>query len=216
MSEKAKRVLLLGTRPYSEVIFDLFEGLAGIEFSGSVENMDRTRCKETLFGLPIYWSDDIDHMKDSHQLVAAIATTKRKDWIESCEAKGFEFAKLIHPSNVVSKRTDVGSGSIIDAGCVVAGYSEIGNHCRIGRRSSIGHHTNIGQYTTVHPGAVISGNCRIGKQVFIGTGAVIVDGVEIGNGAVIAAGSVVFKNIPVQALVFGNPATIKRQNYGPK
>lgn len=209
-------VLVLGTRPYTEVLIDMFEGLPGIRFSGSVENQDRARCGETLAGLPIHWFQDIDALAESHLLTCALATTHRAGWIADMAGRGFGFARLVHPSSVVSRRTELGEGAIVDAGCVVAGFTRIGPHVRIGRRASIGHHGEIGPFTTIHPGAILSGNCRIGASVTLGTGAVVIDGITIGEGAVVAAGAVVNRDVAPRALVAGNPAVEKRTDYGPR
>jgi len=210
-----RKILVLGTRPYSLVLIDMFEVCEEFEFAGAVENMNRERCAEKLGDLPIYWTDDIAEFVDSHELVCALGTTLRARWIEDCLRTGFRFASLVHPSSVMSKRTSAGTGLIVDAGCVLAGYSELHDHVRIGRRASIGHHTVIGDFSTVHPGAVVSGNCTIGRQVTIGTGAVVIDGRTIGDGAVIAAGAVVNRDIPPGVMVAGNPGQVKRTDYGP-
>ena len=210
-------ILILGTRPYSEVLMDMFECLSNkICFIGAVENMNRERCNSTLAGLPIYWHSEIAELTKNHRLVCALGTTLRDTWINECKKMGFSFEMLVHPSSLISSRTDMGEGVIVDAGCVVAGFSSISEHVRIGRRVSIGHHTRIGPYSTVHPGAIISGNCAIGSQVTLGSGSIIIDGISIGDGAVIAAGTVVNKDIPPNVLAAGNPVEIKRQNYGPR
>jgi acetyltransferase-like isoleucine patch superfamily enzyme len=49
---------------------------------------------------------------------------------------------------------------------------------------------------------------KIGRDVWVGTGAIILPGVIIGDYAIIGAGSVVTKNIPIKAIVAGNPAKI--------
>lgn len=214
MTDNAAPALILGTRPYAEVLLDMFEDQ--ITFTGAVENMDPGRTAETLAGLPIHWHTDIAALAATHRLVCALGTTLRRAWIEDCLAQGFAFATLVHRSSTVSRRTRLGQGVIIDAGCVVAGFSTLSDHCRIGRRASIGHHTTIGRYTTVHPGTIISGNCRIGDQVTLGSGTIVIDGISIGDGVVTAAGTVVNKDLPPAVLAAGNPAQIKRMDYGPK
>jgi sugar O-acyltransferase (sialic acid O-acetyltransferase NeuD family) len=209
-------LLVLGTTPYASVFIDSFEAIEGARFVGCVENMDRARCADRIMGLPVHWFEEIDELAATHDLVCALGTTRRAHWVGQMETRGFGFARLVHPSSVVSRRTELGAGVALDAGMVVAGFSTIGPHVRIGRRASIGHHTTIGAFSTIHPGAIISGNCTIGTQVTIGTGAVVIDGMAIGEGAVVAAGAVVNRPVAARSLVAGNPAVEKRADYGPK
>lgn len=211
-----KPLLVLGASKNATVFIDVFQDIPGAHFVGCVENMDRSQCSETVLGLPIHWFEDIDPLRESHALVCALGTTRRADWIAGMEARGFGFERLVHPSSVVSRRTEVAPGVSVDALCVVAGFSTLGPHVRLGRRCSIGHHTVIGRCATIHPGAVISGNCRIGSQVTVGTGAVVIDGIEVGDGAYVAAGAVVTQNVAPNTLVAGNPAILKRSDYGPR
>jgi serine acetyltransferase len=48
----------------------------------------------------------------------------------------------------------------------------------------------------------------IGNNVWIGDSAIVCKGVTIGDNAVIGAGSIVVKDIPVNAIAAGNPATV--------
>lgn len=52
----------------------------------------------------------------------------------------------------------------------------------------------------------------IGDNVWIGGGVIIMPGVTIGNNVVIGAGSVVTKDIPDNAIAFGNPCRVRREN----
>lgn len=49
----------------------------------------------------------------------------------------------------------------------------------------------------------------IGNNVWIGLNCIILKGVHIGDGAVISAGTVVNKDIPMNALAYGNPVQIR-------
>ena len=212
----AQKLLVLGTTEYAAVFVDTFQSLPDVEFVGHVENLDRSRCGRSADGLPIFWTDDIDQYRDTHRLACALATTLRREWIETLAARGFRFATLVHPSSHVSGQTSLGSGVSVDAGTVIAGYSTVGDHVRIGRRVAFGHHTEIGPYSTIHPGAIVSGFCKIGAGVTICTGAVVIDRITIGDGAVISAGAVVTRAVPARALFAGNPGRVVRLGYGPK
>lgn len=51
---------------------------------------------------------------------------------------------------------------------------------------------------------------RIGDNVWIGVGTLILPGVTIGDNVTIGAGSVVTKDVPSDALAFGNPCHVQR------
>ena len=51
----------------------------------------------------------------------------------------------------------------------------------------------------------------IKKRAAIGSNATIMCGITIGEGALIGAGAVVTKDVPPDAIVTGNPATIRRK-----
>jgi hypothetical protein len=53
----------------------------------------------------------------------------------------------------------------------------------------------------------------IGHDVWIGHGAIVLPGRNVGTGAVIAAGAIVTKDVPVYAIVAGNPARVVRQRF---
>lgn len=205
-----QRVLIMGTTSYTEVFADMFEAVAGIEFTGCIENQSSVRAGETLANLPIHWHEDVRDMAATHKLTCSLATVERSGWVEQMAGFGFDFVTLVHPSSVVSQKTYIGRGVSVDAGSVVAGYSQIGEHVRIGRRVSFGHHTSVGAYSTLHPGCIVSGQCRIGAKVTLGTGSVILEGRTVGDGAVVAAGAIVTKDVPARTMVAGNPAQIKK------
>ena len=98
----------------------------------------------------------------------------------------------------------------------VAPYVHIwcGGRVIIGARCMIGSHTAITSLTHDYDSPEMWKTMRampviIGDDVWIGSHAVILPGVKVENGAVIGAGSIVSKDVPENAIVYGNPATVQ-------
>lgn len=208
-----RRLLVLGARQYAPVFADVFDDVAAYQIVGFVENLDRAICDETILGRPIHWLEDIAEMSSDHEAICCLATPKRASFVERATALGFQFATLVHPSTVLSSRTSLAVGVSIDAGAVVAGFSDIGPHVRIGRGATVGHHTRIGAFCTLHPASNVAGNCVLQQGVTLGMGSSVVDGCTIGAGSFVAAGAVVTSDVPPRVLVGGVPARVLRHDY---
>ena len=204
-------LLILGTRTLAEEVADLAADTPGFRVAGFVENLDRERCREPLRGLPVHWIDDVRELARDHVAVCALATTKRRRFVEEAAALGLGFAMLVHPTAHVSGTTRIGAGSIVGAGAVVGARSSLGRHVLLNRGVLVGHHTEIGDYVTLQPGANVAGACRIGEGTYVGMGAVVLDHLSIGEGAVVGAGAVVTKDVPPHVQVVGVPARIVKE-----
>lgn len=119
---------------------------------------------------------------------------------------GREFINLISDKSHVSKRSLVGSGTIVQNNCNVLSFTEIGRGCLLNIGSSIHHESRLGDFSILAPGAIVLGRVEIGSDVYIGAGAIIKEGVKIGSGAYIGAGAVVIDDIPENSRVVGVPA----------
>jgi sugar O-acyltransferase (sialic acid O-acetyltransferase NeuD family) len=212
MTSETCRLLILGTRTFAEEVADLADAIPGIQVAGFVENMDRERCRQPLLGLPVRWIDEIASLADSHRAVCALSTTFRSRFVEQATAKGLAFATLRHPTAIVSPRTEVGEGSILNAACVIGSHSTLGPHVIVNRGALIGHHTAIGAYSSIQPGANVAGACSIGEAAYIGMGAIILDHITVGAHAVVGAGAVVTRDVPAHSQVVGIPARVVKEN----
>lgn len=88
----------------------------------------------------------------------------------------------------------------------------IGKKCLISQQVSIistNHSAKLGTYIMDQKWSEKDNYVNIADDVWIGCGAVILPGVSIGNGAIIGASSVVTKNIPENAIAYGNPVEVK-------
>lgn len=113
---------------------------------------------------------------------------------------------VFHKSSNISKRADIGAGSVIQANTLVSTYSKIGLGCFINHNACIHHESTIGDFSIVAPSAVVLGRVEIGKKCYIGAGSIIKENVKIGSNVIIGAGSVVVNDIEDNSTVVGNPA----------
>jgi len=204
-------ILILGTHYFAPEVDDLIEDTRGLEVVGFVENLDRTRCDRPICGKPVHWVDDLAHVDPRTHLLCAIGSTKRAKFIDDVARFRLPFARLIHPSARISRRSTVGEGSIASAGVIVAAGATIGRHVIMNRGVLIGHDTAIEDYVTISPGANIAGRCILGSQSYVAQGAVITDGLKIGRNSVVGAGAVVTRDVPDRVMVMGLPARIVKE-----
>jgi sugar O-acyltransferase (sialic acid O-acetyltransferase NeuD family) len=125
---------------------------------------------------------------------------------ELVEARGGEFATLIHPTALVGHDVLIGAGSILGPYTQLSCDIRLGRHVVFGTHSNTAHDTRIGDYSHVCGSVELNGGVEIGRQVFVGSHATLIPNVKVGDDAYIGAGSVVLKNVKAGVKVFGNPA----------
>ncbi len=111
------------------------------------------------------------------------------------------FIKFLAPGmqNLSLTKTPIGGGLLLfHAYCTIIDAESIGKNCRIVSNVTIGYKN--GKRVTIKDNVEILSN------------AVIVGGITIGNNCIIGPGAVVYKSIPDNCVVVGNPAFILKQD----
>jgi acetyltransferase-like isoleucine patch superfamily enzyme len=122
---------------------------------------------------------------------------------------------VIREENRIGNHFSVWSNTVIDYGCI------IGNNVRIHSNCYIAQFTTIEDDVFIAPGVSIANDphpicalCMRGptlkKSCRVGVNATILPHIVIGESALIGAGSVVTHDVPPGAVVYGNPATIRK------
>ena len=132
----------------------------------------------------------------------------RKKIVENISVQ--KYVTAIHPSSIISPRSNIGAGCVLMQGSIVQSCAEIGNHCIINTGASVGHDANLADFVHITPHATVTGGVVIGECTWIGAGTVIKQGVRIGSNCMIGVGSVVVDDIPDNVVVFGNKYKIIR------
>ncbi|MET0387985.1 MAG: HAD-IIIC family phosphatase [Polyangiales bacterium] len=112
-------------------------------------------------------------------------------------------------------RIEIGDGSIINFGCVVAAQERV----TIGRNVSLGPYCIVSDSHIEHPtfdrpeqgAGRDSAAIELGDSVWLAARVTVMPGVRIGAGSVVTAGSIVTHDLPAGVLAGGNPAHILRK-----
>jgi sugar O-acyltransferase (sialic acid O-acetyltransferase NeuD family) len=191
---------IYGASGHGAVIAEIAEEL-GLDLKGFVDD------NSTILSFLEYPVIGISTLAANCDLIIGIGNNKiRKKLVDSLGERNF--AKIFHPASVRSKRTEIGLGTVIMAGCTVNTSVTIGKHCILNTNSSIDHDCKIGDFVHISPNSALAGNVEVNDGAHIGIGATVIQGVKIGKWSVVGAGAVVIENVPDYATVVGIPAKI--------
>lgn len=170
-----------------------------------------------MHGLPVLGGMEWLEQRPQIAVVVAIGSSanRRKIVLKLLCADHTRFATLVHPLAWISKRVDIGPGTVVDAGALVSPDARIGNHVILNNNCTIGHDTVLEDYVTVAPNASIAGEVYVGEGCDVGANCTIIQGNSIGHWSVIGAGAVVVGDVPPNVTAVGVPArSIKERAEG--
>ena len=195
-----KRLVIIGASGHGKVIADiaLKNGYEEIVFLDDDESV-----KECAGFLVVGRTAEAKHIEGDK--FVAIGNAKIREQIQ----KSIKTTILIHPSAIISRRVEIGEGTVIMAGAVINSDSTIGKGCIINTGASVDHDCHIGDFAHISVGSHLAGTCIVGERTWIGAGATVSNNVEICSDCMVGAGAVVIKNIEKSGTYVGIPAEEK-------
>lgn len=203
-------VIVIGSGGHAKVVIDALQ-CAGRRVIGRTDS-DPARGGIDIGGIPFLGDDSALTARDpaTVELANGIGSTgdatRRIAVFDRFRARGFRFARVIHPSAIVASDAEIGEGAQIMAGAIVQPGCRIGANVIVNTGARVDHDCAIGEHVHVAPGAVLCGEITVGARSHIGAGAVVIQTVSIGEDCLVAAGGAVIKKLPDRALAKGIPA----------
>ncbi len=194
---------LFGASGHAKVIIDILKA-NNIEIKGL---FDDNITLNNLGEYPVIGKFDTLQYNGVEIIVSIGSNQVRKKIVEMLSNK-VEFLTVSHPSSIISTNAVIGNGTVIMQNSVIQSSARIGNHCIINTSSSVDHDCIIEDYVHISPNSCLCGGVFVGEGTQIGAGSVVIPGIKIGKWSMVAAGSVVYKDVPDNVLVLGNPARV--------
>lgn len=207
---KLQRVLIVGAGAQAQAVADVLLFLAEqgkpVAPVGFVDD-NPALAGRRFFDLPVFGGlETISRLPHDALIVGIGSNRARRQIYESLVLRGERFVSVVHPSAVLSRDVELGSGTYIGATAVVSVTSRIGNNVVLNGTACLGHHVTIGDHVHVAPGVTIAGGVRIGTGTMVGIGANILPRLCVGEGCMVGSGALVRHDVPNGATVVGVPA----------
>lgn len=219
MLRPMKDIILWGASGQAIVLEEFLRKL-GYKLVALFDN-DQT-VQSPFESVPIYygkdgfqdWLSKKDHVRDTSYLVAIGGSRgeERLNIHNMLASFGLMPISAVHPASFVADNASIGAGCQILACVSVCARARLGLTTIVNTSASIDHECVTGKGVHIAPGAKLGGCVEAGDFSFIGIGAIILPNVRIGKRTIIGAGSVVTKDIPDNAVAYGNPAKVIRDN----
>ena len=139
------------------------------------------------------------------------APAGKRKVVEILKGRGGAFATIVHPTALVTRRTQIGEGVVLGPFAGSGTDTRIDGFVTLNSYSGLGHDSCAGAFTTLSAHVDVMGFAKVGADVFVGSHASIMPKVRIGDGASIGAGAVVYRSVPPGGTAYAPPAKLLRK-----
>ncbi len=192
-----KNLIIIGASGHGKVIADIAikNGYVDIVFLDDDEKI------KSCAGFPVV-GKTCEAANMTGDKFIAIGNAKVREEIQST----VKTVTLVHPDAIISRRVEIGLGTVVMAGVVINSDAVIGRGCIINTGASVDHDCMIEDFSHISVGAHVAGTCHIGKGTWIGAGSIVSNNVSICSDCMVGAGAVVINGINEPGTYIGIPA----------
>ena len=175
--------------------------------------IDGVYVEENYKDFEIEYLRMIERKYDTRKFFIGIgAMTLRKKIFDFFVSSGWQAVNIIHPSAVVSESAHLGTGILVEAGCLITPSPFIGDNVVVNTGSQVNHDNIIKNHVYIASGVILSGGVTIDENTLLDDGVIVSLGRKIGKNSLIGAGAIVTKDIPDNVVAYGCPCRIIKEN----
>lgn len=179
----------------------MFLHFARLEYDVVAFTVDRSVLTDTsIEGLPVVAFEDLASVYPAadHCLITAVGYREMNDLrarkYQEGRARGYAFARYVHPSVVRHACVTIGENTIVLDHVALHPCTTVGNSVFIASNASIGHGCTIGDHCWINSGVSIGGETEIGEATFLGINATIGDNLCVGRQCFVGANTLVARD----------------------
>jgi UDP-perosamine 4-acetyltransferase len=200
----SSKLLIVGSGGHAKVSIELLE-----------ENGERPDAilaedslQSNLWEIPIFGEDkfsfsELKSMGFDYCFVAIGDNRIRVSVYEKAIKNGMQPRSIVSSSARISKRSNLGLGSLVMHNAVINADTTIGNFSIINTSAVVEHDCTIGDGVHIAPNSTVCGGVRIGTETFIGAGSTVRPNAIIGDMVIVGAGSTVVADVRNGVTVLG-------------
>ena len=215
-NQKMKKALIIGAGTHGEV-YASFLKEEGVTITGFIDD-DEALQGQTINGIKVIgkYGDLFDRPlknKVSDIYCPIGNNTIRQKYLSELKEEGYGTPSYIHPSVQICPNVKMGEAIYLLPGNIILPHTTIGSFFMMSSGSTVGHHVTIKESVFISSGINIGASLTIHERAYFGIGSTVMTGIKhIGKDAMVGAGSVVFKDVPDNAVIAGNPAKLLNKN----
>ena len=201
-----KKYFVYGAGGHALVVMDTAE-LCGFEITGFIDDFSnepsRRVADKMVYPATVLQAGDVVFM--------GFGDNKMRQQIgRKLLERNVEVKTLIHPSAIVSRYAEIGTGCYIGAQAIVDPGCKIGDFVILNKNSVISHNSVIGAATHVCPGSMCAGWCSVGERCFLGIGTKLIAKITLADEVYVGGGAVIVENFCTPGvLLYGVPAKVR-------
>ncbi len=199
-----EKVIVIGAGGHAQSCIDVIEASGKFKIMGLIGSKEEVG--KEISGYSVIGTDEdlpnlASKIKNAVIGVGQIESSDiRRKFFLNLKAFGFNLPAIISPTAYMSKRAQIGIGTIIMHHALVNSGAIIGENCIINSKASIEHNSIIERDCHISTGAIVNGNCLIGRGTFLGSGSVVKQGCTIGENSIIGMLTSVRKDVSANSL----------------